>query len=266
MEPFDVAQSFVEHARELPPETLGAAFQLTAEALGFRHFACLSHADPLHPPPGAVVLHSYPSDWAAEYGQRRLYQIDPVLLHAERTLLPFLWDSPEFLLRTTASQRVILAEAARRGVVHGYTIPIHLPWTSGALRASCSVVPDSGSIDPRNYFAVQIMAMHLYSAACRKDESPPDEGSNKALSQRERQCLELVAQGKSDWVIGQILHISEHTVHRYIESAKRRLGVATRIQAIILALQRRQISMGDVIRAISPSRSRGADRRCSPVA
>ena len=100
--------------------------------------------------------------------------------------------------------------------------------------------------------ALHLMAMHLYDAACRKNEPPLVERPHKALSLRERQCLELVAQGKSDWAIGQILRISEHTVHRYIESAKHRLGVATRVQAIMCALQGRQISMGDVIRADKP--------------
>src|SRR5690606_1372217 len=98
----------------------------------------------------------------------------------------------------------------------------------------------------------QVMAMHLYGAASRRDEPLPVENPQRTLSRRERQCLELVAQGKSDWAIGQILRISEHTVHRYIENAKRRLGVATRVQAIMLALQARQIAMGDVIRADRP--------------
>lgn len=249
MEPFDDAQSFVERARALPLDALKSTFRISLERLGFQYFACCSHVDPLRPPSGAVLIHNYPSDWVAEYGARQLHHLDPVRLHAERTLLPFRWDSVEFLARTTLSQRQILAEAARQGLVRGYTIPIHLPWTPGTARASCSVVPDSESIDPRSYLALQLMAMHLYDAASRNPESPPTESPSKALSLRERQCLELVAQGKTDWAIGQILHISEHTVHRYIESAKRRLGVATRVQAIMSALQGRQISMGDVIRA-----------------
>lgn len=249
MEPFDDAQSFVERARGLPLHTLKSTFQLSSERLGFRFFACCSHVDPVHPPSGAVSIHNYPNDWVAEYGERRLHQVDPVRLHAERTLLPFRWDAPEFLARTTPPQRQILAEAARRGLVRGYTIPIHLSWKPGIASASCSAIPDSESIDPRSYLALQLMAMHLYDAASRHSESAPIETPPKVLSLRERQCLELVAQGKSDWAIGEILQISEHTVHRYIESAKKRLGVATRIQAIVFALQGQQISLRDVIRA-----------------
>lgn len=52
----------------------------------------------------------------------------------------------------------------------------------------------------------------------------------------------------------QLLKISEHTVHKHIEAAKRRLGVAARVQAIIWAAQRREISLGDVVNAVQPPR------------
>ncbi|MGH8176104.1 MAG: LuxR C-terminal-related transcriptional regulator, partial [Steroidobacter sp.] len=50
------------------------------------------------------------------------------------------------------------------------------------------------------------------------------------------------------------LGLSERTVHNHIESAKRRLKVATRVQAIVQALASRQISFGDVIRLESRER------------
>jgi DNA-binding CsgD family transcriptional regulator len=69
------------------------------------------------------------------------------------------------------------------------------------------------------------------------------------LSERERQCLELAAQGKDDWSIGSLLCISERTAHNHIERAKRRLGVCTRVQVIVHALNDGQIAFGDVIKA-----------------
>jgi DNA-binding CsgD family transcriptional regulator len=49
------------------------------------------------------------------------------------------------------------------------------------------------------------------------------------LTPRQRDCVVLVAQGKSDWEIGQVLGISESTVHKHIEDAKRRFSVSTRV-------------------------------------
>jgi DNA-binding CsgD family transcriptional regulator len=258
MEPFELAQSFVESSLSaVTPRVLATAFERAVQHLGFRYFACCSHVDPLVPR-GAVMLHNYPDDWIRVFSERRLHQIDPVLLHAERSLLPFLWDSPDFRARITAPQRKILAEAATHGLDRGCTIPIHTP--SRALRASCSVVPDSDSIDKRSYLAVHLMSIHLYHSACRQYMRTPIATSQNVLSERERQCLELVAHGKDDWTIGRLLCISDHTVHRHIERAKRRLGVATRIQAVAYALHTRQISFGDVIRAdLAPELSHDAE-------
>jgi DNA-binding CsgD family transcriptional regulator len=46
-----------------------------------------------------------------------------------------------------------------------------------------------------------------------------------SLCPRQVECIALVAQGKSDWEIGQILGLSRDTVHEYVESARRRYGV-----------------------------------------
>jgi len=57
------------------------------------------------------------------------------------------------------------------------------------------------------------------------------------VSPRESQVLRWVAAGKSDWAIGQILKISEKTVNFHVENAKRKLGVGTRIQAVVAAMR-----------------------------
>ena len=55
------------------------------------------------------------------------------------------------------------------------------------------------------------------------------------LSQRERQCLEWAAAGKTDWEIAQLLSLSEKTVNVYIDRARSKFGVKSRAQAIRLA-------------------------------
>jgi len=249
MEPFDFAQSFIERAFTASPAALAAAFEETLQYLGFRYFACCSHVDPLRLPRGAIMIQNYPDEWTRSYSARQLHEIDPVFLYASRSLLPFSWDAPKFKSELTTPQQSVLAEAASLGLHRGYTIPIHLPWAASAPPASCSVIPDSESLSADRYLAVRLMATHLYDVANREPSDPPENGRHGRLTRRERQCLELVAQGKSDWTAGQLLNLSEHTVHGHIERAKRRFGVATRVQAVVYALQCRQISFGDVIRA-----------------
>jgi DNA-binding CsgD family transcriptional regulator len=57
------------------------------------------------------------------------------------------------------------------------------------------------------------------------------------VTPRESQVLRWIAVGKTDWEIGQILDISAKTVNYHVEKAKRKFGVATRIQAVMAALR-----------------------------
>ncbi len=67
------------------------------------------------------------------------------------------------------------------------------------------------------------------------------------LSKRERQCLLLAAQGKSDWAIAEMLDLSDRTVHHAIERAKNKYGVVTRVQAVVYAIAEGEFSAEDVL-------------------
>jgi LuxR family maltose regulon positive regulatory protein len=58
------------------------------------------------------------------------------------------------------------------------------------------------------------------------------------LSAREREVLQLVAQGLSSKGIGQRLALSPSTVNQHIKSIFNKLGVDTRAQAVSVATQR----------------------------
>ena len=248
MKQVDVVQGFIEGCGAGPPSArrLAEDFPKTLEALGFRYFACCSHVDPLHPPPDAVMMHNYPAVWERHFSEARLHEIDPVLLRAERSPIPFFWDAVFRAEPITKPQRRVLAEAAGLGLAHGYTAPLHLSWLPGALRASCSVVPDNRHIDPRSYPMVDVLATYLYASLCRT-RVPWSMALPCHLTQRERECLTLAALGKSDWEIGHALRLGECTAHTHVEHAKQRLGVATRMQAVVRALMSGAIAYGDVI-------------------
>lgn len=249
MKHFDIAQEFIQTALDAVSVTgLADAFGQAVAQLGFRHFACCTHVDPLRPPRGAVLLHSYPPAWVQAFSERGLHQIDPVFQRASRSLMPFRWDAPCFLAGLGPAQRQILDEARQHGLTHGFTVPIHDATAAIDPVASCSVVSDSPQLDPAAYCAVQLMAFYLYEAAAADASANALSLAQAVLSRRERQCLELVAEGKSDWASSRILGLSERTVHNHIENAKRRFNVSTRMQAVVQALALQQISLGDVLR------------------
>ena len=57
------------------------------------------------------------------------------------------------------------------------------------------------------------------------------------LTAREIECLRWAADGKSEWEIGEIAGLSEHTVDRHVGSARRKLGSTTRCGAVATALR-----------------------------
>ncbi|HLS80135.1 MAG TPA: LuxR family transcriptional regulator [Steroidobacter sp.] len=252
MKHFDLAQAFIERCeRARNPEEMEAAFRSAVEALGFRLYAVCSHVDPLRRPPRAVVMHNYPLAWAREFSERRLHYVDPVFRWIDRTPHSFHWDASDFQAFLTPQQKQIMQQAAEFGVAHGFTLPLHAPPSRSAFRASCSVIPDSRRLDPGSYHTVRLLARYLYQAVSQDEFWRPSSFGAPQLSARQRQCLELAAQGKDEWTIGRLLNLAECTVHKHIGNAKRKLGVATRTQAVVEALATRQISFGDVVKRAS---------------
>jgi len=68
----------------------------------------------------------------------------------------------------------------------------------------------------------------------------PESGrrAHDVLSDREQQCLQLIAEGKTSWAVAEILAISPHTVNAHIRNIVRKLGVATRPQAVAEGMRR----------------------------
>jgi DNA-binding NarL/FixJ family response regulator len=69
-------------------------------------------------------------------------------------------------------------------------------------------------------------------ARVARSAAPP---KHVELRDREVETLTWAARGKTFWEIGQILGLSKRTVEFHLENARRKLGVATRTQALIKA-------------------------------
>ena len=77
-----------------------------------------------------------------------------------------------------------------------------------------------------------------YEAADRSVTALDESGHCAALTRRERQILDLVAEGKTNAQIAEQLWISGGTVRRHLENAYAKLGVHTRTAAVRAAPRR----------------------------
>jgi DNA-binding NarL/FixJ family response regulator len=97
------------------------------------------------------------------------------------------------------------------------------------LLAAIRVVADGGSLFAPGVTA-RLIARFAEGAARPAVELPP-------LTAREREVLGLVAQGLSNAEIAQRLVISEHTTKTHVASLLQKLGLRSRVQAVVLAYE-----------------------------
>jgi LuxR family quorum-sensing system transcriptional regulator CciR len=221
---------------------------LTAEAvreLGFDYFGIVHHLPYGEPLVGRVGLHCYPEEWVARVRDMGRPP-DPVHRAAERTACGFRWDRMDTVISVTARERAHLSEAARHGIGAGFTVPNHVP---GEAPGSASFGLRAGRALPeRNLAAAQALGNFAFEAARRLVRA----GGPKwivavPLSERQRDCVLLVARGNSDGAIARRLGLKPRTINEHVEAAKRRYGVATRSQLVVQALLRGEIAFGEVV-------------------
>jgi DNA-binding CsgD family transcriptional regulator len=231
----------IERAPDIAtPEELNALFEPACQELGFTKLGAYSVAEPGGRMVGGYHCGSTDPRWEEHYVNERLFERDGVVALLPQTLEVMVWS--ELLARESFSKasKDVFRQAKAFGLNDGFVLPQH--YLNGAVSATILTSPHRISDDPRERAAINILASY-YGAVVRRLMAPTSLPSKVSLTPRQRECLQWVRAGKTDWEISRILSISEHTVQEHIEAARNRLGVKNRTQAVIEALQRRLISI-----------------------
>ncbi len=218
--------------------------------LGFKWYAMGHHVDLRASPEHALRFSNYPSDWVEQALNERFYANDPIHRASTRTATGFLWSEVSSLIRMTPRDRDILKAASRHGLDDGFTVPVHVP---GEYRGTCSF--GTSARDGLNRAVLPLATMissYAFEAGRRilRAERPmtgPGAGV-PLLTDRQRDALVLVARGKADPEIAQLLGISPATAHEHVENVRRAYGNAQRPFLIVRALFDGQISFSEVLR------------------
>ncbi|WP_164155958.1 helix-turn-helix transcriptional regulator [Sandarakinorhabdus rubra] len=242
----DDVQAFVRAVRTAPTLTdIGLVLRDATRAFQFDHFALvqrLGSGNQL----GPVQLSDFPDAWVEQLlGQGRMID-DPVLMACERRVTPFAWSTLPELMPMNARHHHYMAAARAAGLVDGYTVPIHVPGQASGLVSF--VTAGKQPLPSPSLPAAQYLACFAFEATRRLKLAAVEAGHAPRLTQRQRDCLVLAARGKSTWVAGQLLGLSEATVHKYLEAAKQRFGVSTRTELVVRALYDGQLSFEEVMR------------------
>lgn len=231
----------VKQARDLGE--VEAVLGEATRAFDFDHFALLqrlSHRNST----GPIQLTDYPREWIECVLRNEFFVHDPVLMASERSVAPFAWDELDEIIPFSPHHARFMEAARSQGLGDGFTVPIHVPGEAAGL---CSFVVARQRALPRGALpAMQYVACFAFESA-RRLARKPSPGGRPRLTQRQLECVVLAARGKSNWVVGELLGLSQQTVHKYIEEAKRRYGVSSRTELVVRALFDGELSFRDVL-------------------
>jgi LuxR family transcriptional regulator, quorum-sensing system regulator CciR len=237
----------VEHLRNVTSESdILRIVDDVSRALGFDYFALIHHADLSRLSPSLVHIDTYPAVWREHFIANSIYLDDPILNACARTHLGFAWHEVTDIIKLSPRHRAILESARREGIGDGFTVPINIP---GEVNGSCSFATRFGKVLPHNYLIfAQLLGSFAFQAARQiKQKAHPNTSRRlPMLTPRQRECVVLVGNGKTDWEIATILGLKEDTVTKYLNAARERYGVARRMQLVVAAIYDGQISLNEL--------------------
>lgn len=180
-----------------------------------------------------IIASNCPPGWMQNYVAQSYQQVDPRVSMAAEAMTAFTWRLSDWDGLLKGRQLAWRSDHEAAGFYSGLIIPDR---RDGHLKviALCGNPGEIHSDDQKVlYYAGLETLERMLALGMAADPDTP-----VALSARERECLQWVSAGKSDWEIGTILSISEKTVATHVDRVKHKLKVTTRAQAIVAALRR----------------------------
>lgn len=215
-------------ARDIP--ALQAALHDVSNELDFERFSLIwFHQSAAGIGPGGYV-HNAPEAYLEQCTDPELSRADPTYQHITTKTLPLIYDGDTYA-RSGAGDLydaqspfgykagiavTMLINGSR--MCFGFDRSEKLPKDADRLAFLVSQAA-----------TVAAYAQHSYDLIASPDKLPP------GITPERLQILRLIAEGKSDPVIGELCGISKHTVNFHVRKIFEAFGVASRAQAILKA-------------------------------
>ena len=195
-------------------------------------FAC-GEVDLAHMERWALYAVGWPDSWRKFYVGSGLVRRDPLVDALARRHAPFTWSN----LRRDRKLSRVGSAALQLCAEHGWTEGLAVPIPRGDKRFGLvSLACQRGDFDASEKALLAMLSIcfleRLRNLAPTHGFAVPPAG----LTRREIDCLKLVARGATDREIGRKLGISQSTAHEHCESAKKKLKVSSRAEAIAIAV------------------------------
>lgn len=180
----------------------------------------------------ASIISSWPAELISKFDQAGLVINSPMVARLRRSTLPFTLDLDQEKQGGDSRAVAVFDLFNHFRMSRSAFFPVSEP--SGE-RGAVSLFGDRPQLDGQEMLELLMIATHVFDRLHeigRKDVKPTDE-----LTDREIDCLNWTAAGKTSAEISEILGLSEHTVNHYLNRATRKLDTVNRAQAVAKALR-----------------------------
>ena len=179
---------------------------------------------------GRTIITNWPSELLTLFDQANLLQTSPILLRLRQSVLPFRYSMDDISReRGNDASRALFK---RFGMNEGAYFPTH---DALGNRGTVGFAGEKVCFSLQQMMELSYLSLHIYQrlAEIRAIDVRPVE----TLTDREIDCLNWTAAGKSSAEIADILTLSEHSVNHYLNRATKKLETVNRTQAVAKCLR-----------------------------
>lgn len=179
----------------------------------------------------SLNLCTFPEAWVEHYQNQSYFDDDPIMQRAMTATLPFHWFDVERDAALNPTQKQFFNDLHAAGFTDGLGIPVFGPYASAGF-FGMGIREGRLDLSMAQIRELQFACHHVHNRSfeIRGTTVLP------ALSSRESEVLHWAAQGKSNGVIADILGVSTHTVDTVMRRVFVKLGVNSRVSAVLKAV------------------------------
>lgn len=180
-----------------------------------------------------TVITNWPAELLHQYDNAGLLSRSNVFRTLRQSSVPFLVDADLALQgHGDAAAKTVAELFDRFDMKTSLWCPVHDP---SGQRGAVSFHGNKTLFQPRCVAEISFIAAHVFSRLAYVRSL--DARIPETLTDREIDCLNWTAAGKTSAEIAEILVLSEHTVNHYLNRATKKLNTVNRTQAVAKALR-----------------------------
>jgi DNA-binding CsgD family transcriptional regulator len=210
-----------------------------AHRLGFERYGVAVVTDQADGTAVFSTVANIPDGYRSSFEDAKLHAQDPVMELLKKSSVPLAWDKSVYLAK---GQEGTWDHQNHYGYGSGFAAAFHLPKGRHVVVGfdKAGTLPDSQSKESEAIGEFLVFSSFSIDAALSLIPAPQARSADapsSALTKREAEVLRWTLAGKTAWEVGEILSISDRTVHIHAGNAMRKLDCVNKNQAALKALR-----------------------------